>query len=274
MNKKKIGIISSAAILSLGWFTLIGNNLVSASKQPTQVKESKTTAKKAPSNLNEFKEIKQNAAKINQQFYAYPTVKMNSESSLVDYPNTFEGLLNKGELTVEGIVTNLSSYSSEHRPYTIAKIKVKKVLKGNQKYTNQEIRVMFLGGNITKKDLLAPVTDKTVMKVDQKEAQSNEMVTVAYAGNRLPKAGDELAAILTKAPKNANGIPGQFWGINFAEKGVFFKEANGQFLRTKAPKAIGGPSNSKPAKSQKDYAAEDDEKMNSGMNQLIKSQGN
>jgi len=227
---------------------------------------------------------KRQAEKINNKFYDHKLIHQEADMALVGYPSTFSELVDSGELTVDGEVTGLQDFVYENHPYTVASIFIESVLHGNNSQSNKTIRVMFMGGNITKKQMLAPVADKSFMNVSADDLNSSEVVTVEYGNNRLPRAGDQIALVLDKAPSGANKIPGEFWSPKFADKGTFFKNSNGQYKRTPEAKSVGGnssksatisldtiPSSNDQAngESQNEINRLDDEKMNSGMNRLI-----
>ncbi|MFC6176140.1 hypothetical protein ACFQAV_04780 [Companilactobacillus huachuanensis] len=166
----------------------------------------------------------------------------------------------------------MQSFVSNNIPYTIANVSVNQVLHGDSSQQDKTIRVMFLGGNITKKEMLAPVADKGFMDISKEDATSDEVVTIEYGNNRLPKAGEKIAIIISKAPKGANNIPGEFWTINFADKSTFFQDEDGQYRRIPEAKSFGGGSNKKSGgHSENEWNEKDDKKMNDGMNELINS---
>lgn len=212
---------------------------------------------------------KKAATQINAEFYSHEKVQSEAEMALVGYPATFSKLLKQGELTIIGEITGLKSYVFESHPYTVANVYVNKVLRGDTSKLGKTIRVMFVGGNVTKKEMLAPVADKSFIGVTGEEANSDEIVTVEYAGNRLPQAGEKVALILSKAPSGANNIPGKFWSPIFANKATFFQDSDGQYRRIPEQPSIGGSSDGTTGQSQNQFNQEDDEKMNKGMNDLI-----
>jgi len=245
---KKIILVIVAAIILFGGFTVYSIN---NSKRNNITSQKKVTLSK------------KSAKKINAKFYSHEKVQAASESALVNYPSTFSGLVDSGDLTVTGEVINLKSFVYEGHPYTIASLIVSNILKGDQKLLNKTIRVMFVGGNISKKEMLRSVPNNSTDGTD-----SDEIVTVEYDNNRLPRAGDKVALILSKAPAGANKIPRKFWGINFASKGIFFKDADGKYRRIPEKPSIGGGKSS--GTSNVSFNAADDKKMNNGMNDLIK----
>lgn len=165
---------------------------------------------------------------------------------------------------IEGKITGLESYVFENRPYTIAAVTINKVLHGDKSQLNKTIRVMFLGGNITRKEMLAAANYPSN---SSDNSNSEEIVTVEEENNRLPKAGERLAMVLSKLPAGTNNIPGKFWSPAFAYKSVFFRNSNGEYKRIPEAKSIGGGFRGSTSTNQLNQ--EDDEKMNNGMNALI-----
>lgn len=212
---------------------------------------------------------KKAATQINSEFYSHKKIQSGAEMALVGYPSTFSKLLKQGELTITGEITGLKSYVFESHPYTIANVYVNKILRGDTSKLGKTIRVMFVGGNITKKEMLAPVADKSFMGVTDEDANSDEIVTVEYTDNRLPKAGEKVALILSKVPSGANNIPGKLWSPIFANKATFFQDSDGQYKRTPEQPSIGGGSDGTTEQSQNQLNQEEDERMNKGMNDLI-----
>jgi len=195
---------------------------------------------------------KKTAEQVNRKFYSHEKIQAGAQLDFVGYPSTFSKMVDSGQLTIIGQVTGLNSFVSNDQPYTIADVGVQKVLHGDGSQKNKIIRVMFLGGNIA--------TENT----------SDEIVTVEYSENRLPKAGEKIATILSKAEAGTNNIPGKFWLTQFANKSVFFQDEDGKYRRIPEAKSIGGGA-SDSNWSQNDFKAKDDKKMNDGMNKLIKS---
>lgn len=165
---------------------------------------------------------------------------------------------------IEGKITGLESYVFENRPYTIAAVTINKVLHGDKSQLNKTIRVMFLGGNITRKEMLAAANYPSN---SSDNSNSEEIVTVEEENNRLPKTGERLAMVLSKLPAGTNNIPGKFWSPAFAYKSVFFRNSNGEYKRIPEAKSIGGGFRGSTSTNQLNQ--EDDEKMNNGMNALI-----
>lgn len=211
---------------------------------------------------------KQTAEKINHDFYNHEKVQASSEMSFIKYPSNFSKMVSSGQLTILGEITGLKSYVSNNQPYTIANIGVKQVLHGDKSKQNKIIKVMFLGGNIRKKEMLKPVADKKFMNISDKDVTSDELVTIEYSNNRLPKAGENVALILSKAEKGSNIIPDEFWEPLFVNKSIFFQDKDGKYRRIPEAKSFGGGSN-KNGFSQNDWNEQDDKRMNDGMNDLI-----
>ncbi|MFC6177129.1 hypothetical protein ACFQAV_09770 [Companilactobacillus huachuanensis] len=217
---------------------------------------------------------KKTVEQINHTFYSHEKVQQGAEMAFVGYPSTFSKLVDSGQLTITGEITGLKSFVFESHPYTIADVGVKRVLRGDNSQQNKIIRVMFLGGNITKKEMLAPVDDKEFMNIPKEDATSDEIVTVEYDNNRLPKAGEKVALILSKTQAGTNNIPGEFWLINFSNKSVFFQDEDGKYRRIPEKPSIGGSSEKNgesSSQSENDWDKKDDEKMNDGMNAMINS---
>lgn len=268
MNLKKRLILSCSIVLLLftGFTTYYVNNIRSKKISNEQVISKQKH--KLPKRFID----KKTAEQINRKFYSHEKVQAGAEMSFVKYPSTFSKLVASGQLTIIGEITDLKSYVSNSQPYTIANVGVRQVLHGDKSKQNKTIRVMFLGGNITKKEMLAPVADKKFMGVSKAEASSDEVVTIEYSNNRLPKAGEKIAMIISKSPKGANNIPGEFWDINFANKSTFFQDDDGLYRRIPEAKSFGGGSDEKSSGfSENDWNEQDDKKMNDGMNELIKS---
>ncbi|WP_137619778.1 hypothetical protein [Companilactobacillus heilongjiangensis] len=195
---------------------------------------------------------KRTAEQVNRKFYSHEKIQAGAQMDFVGYPSTFSKMVNSGQLTIVGQVTGSNSFVSNDLPHTIADVGVQKVLHGDSSQKNKIIRVMFLGGNIA--------TENT----------SDKVVTVEYSEDRLPRAGEKIAMILSKAESGTNNIPGEFWLTQFAHKSVFFQDKDGQYRRTPEAKSIGGGT-SDSNWSQNDFNAKDDKKMNDGMNKLINS---
>lgn len=195
---------------------------------------------------------KKTAEQINRKFYSHKKIQAGAQMDFVGYPPTFSKMVDSGQLTIIGQVTGLNSFIFNDQPYTIADVGVQKVLHGDSSQQNKIIRVMFLGGNIATGNA------------------SDEIVTVEYTEDRLPRAGEKIAMILSKAEAGTNNIPGEFWLTQFANKSVFFQYEDGKYLRTPEAKSIGGGA-SDSNWSQNDFNVKDDKKMNDGMNKLIKS---
>jgi len=212
---------------------------------------------------------KKTAEQINRKFYSHEEIQGGGEMAFVKYPSNFSKMIESGQLTIVGIITGLNSFVSDHQPYTIADVGVERVLRGDSSQQNKIIRVMFLGGNITKKEMLAPIADKNFMDTSEQEATSDEVVTVEQSNNRLPRAGEKVALVLSKTQAGTNNIPGEFWLTVFANKSIFFKDTDGQYRRTPEAKSFGGGGSGE--FSENDFNAKDDKKMNDGMNELINS---
>lgn len=260
--KKKLIISSIAAILLF----------VASTTYYSNVKTSNIAKEQVMANQKRNFIDKKTAEQINRKFYSHQKIQQGSEMAFVNYPTTFSKMVDSGQLTIIGEVTGLKSFVANNLPYTIANMGVKKVLHGDNSQLGKVIRVMFLGGNISQKELLAPVSDKKFMNMSNEEITSDKIVTVEYSNNRLPKAGDKIAMVLSKTPAGTNNIPGEFWMAHFANKSVFFQDDDGQYRRTPEAKSIGGGSSGKNNFSQNDWNQQDDEKMNDGMNKLILSQ--
>ncbi len=194
---------------------------------------------------------KKTAEQVNHKFYSHEKIQAGAQMDFVGYPSTFSKMVNSGQLTIIGQVTGLNSFVSNDQPYTIADVGVQKVLHGESSRQNKIIRVMFLGGNIA--------TENT-----------SKVVTVEYSENRLPRAGEKIAMILSKEEADTNNIPGEFWVTQFANKSVFFQDKDGQYRRIPEAKSIGGGTSDSNG-NQNDFNAKDDKKINDGMNKLINS---
>ncbi|APU71398.1 hypothetical protein [Companilactobacillus crustorum] len=250
--KLKLILSSITIVILLGGFAI---------HQTTDVNNRKTITKR-----QNIKKVlsKNDIERINNKFYSHKIEQQSAAIDFVNYPSTFSGLVNSGELTIEGKITGLESYVFENRPYTIAAVTINKVLHGDKSQLNKTIRVMFLGGNITRKEMLAAANYPSNSSDD---SNSEEIVTVEEENNRLPKAGERLAMVLSKLPAGTNNIPGKFWSPAFAYKSVFFRNSNGEYKRIPEAKSIGGGFRGSTSTNQLNQ--EDDEKMNNGMNALI-----
>lgn len=259
--KKKIVLSSILSILLItGLIPFYVHNKANNSGNSALIKD-KAANKIKNKDVNTLK----NAKEINDKFYSHKKINQSAENALVGYPSTFSGLINISQLVVVGQVTNLHSFVNRNMPNTIVDTKVKYVLKGDKGQTNKTIRVMFPGGNITRKALLSTVSDKPFMHISPEEANSEEIVTVNNPDMPLPKVGENFAFLLTKEPSGADNIPGEFWSIDFASKGLFPENAQGKYERIAKEPSIKDPS----GKPSRDLSQEDDIKMNHGMNELI-----
>ncbi|ERL65495.1 hypothetical protein [Schleiferilactobacillus shenzhenensis] len=211
---------------------------------------------------------------MNAAYYKHPVVNVGSEAAIVNYPDTFTQLINRSELSVEGVVGKLTARPYQQMAFTMADITVRKVLHGDQKFVGQTIPVLFSGGNISKKMLYSGIAMKDALqnKQDQETVNSQEIVTVQYTAERLPRVGDAVALVLARAPEGANGITEPVWGTSFGAKGIFFRTAAGDYERTPAtvPTGNGQESRSKRSTASADNDEQaDDEKMNAGMTELV-----
>ncbi|HIY92018.1 MAG TPA: hypothetical protein H9820_03615 [Candidatus Companilactobacillus pullicola] len=252
--KRKVMLISAILVLLLGGFTVYA--VTSRTNNITHEKRISKDKKAAPPK----KLSKAEAKKINDKFYSHKLINDGGLMDFVGYPSTFSGLVKSGDLTVDGEIIDLKSYVSDNRPYTVAKLRINDVLDGDsKKFNGKTIRVMFLGGNITRKEDAA----FSHLKVES-GTDPNEIITIENGNNRLPMAGDMVALILSKETSGTNNIPGKFWSISFACKGAFFQDSDGKYRRVPEPQGIGGGGGFEDLTSQKD-----DEKMNDAMNSLI-----
>ncbi|WP_334352513.1 hypothetical protein [Companilactobacillus sp. HBUAS56257] len=218
------------------------------------------------------KKIKNKSAKeINDSFYNHERLKQWVEMSYIKSVSTFSELIDVGELTFNGEVINLHSFVYDNVPFTIADMKIANVLRGTDFQKNKKIRVLFMGGNIKKKDLLAPVASKKFLHLSPEDINSEKIVTVEYGNIRLPRVGEKLALVVSKMPKGTDNIPGEFWGSVFNDKSVFFENKAGEYKLEQTPSSIGGGGT--PRSANDDLEKSKTEQMNKGMNQLIDQVG-
>ncbi|BDR58572.1 hypothetical protein [Xylocopilactobacillus apicola] len=133
---------------------------------------------KSTSDLNSKSKVK----KESKKYYSKTTNKkhykgeiynnVSTESLLKDYPDSFDELIGKGNMTIQGTVIDLKDNPVRKSPtlaFTIATIRVDKVLAGNDSKLNQNIKVMFPGGNMEKNVLLKDMADKEYLNSEQKK---------------------------------------------------------------------------------------------------------
>lgn len=243
--------------------TLVKNRTADKSKNK-HANHSKSSSKNAISTKS--------ANEINSKFYNHKKISHSAESALVGYPSTFLKLVDISQLTIDGQVINLHSFVDRDLAYTIADIRIQDVLKGDKSLTNKTIRVMFPGGNITKKAMLTDVANKSFMNISKEEANSEEIVTMEQADMPLPKAGQKYALLLHKEASGTNNIPGEFWSIDFGAKGMFPLNSQGLYKRVPPIKAIGGGGGGET--STYDIEVKENQKMEKGMNELIQKKRN
>lgn len=247
---KKIIILTTVVILLLGGITAfyVSNNANNITHEKTISKEKKNVLPKKLS--------KTAAKKINDEFYSHEIIKVGGSSSFVgEYPSTFSKLINNSELTVNGEIVGLKSYIYNNMPFTIVSLRIDNVLKGTDK-RNKIIHVMFLGGNITRKEDAASRNSKVPEGTDP-----NEIITLEFT--LLPRAGEKVALGLSKIPKGVNGTHEEFWSTTYAEKSTFFQDSDGKYRRVSETPPIADDGT-------RDLSGlKEDELMNNGMNDLI-----
>lgn len=245
-------LISAILVLLLGGFTAYAvtsktNNITHEKK----ISKDKKTA--PPKRLS-----KAEAKKINDKFYSHKIIDAGGDESCFvgEYPSTFSKLINKSELVVTGEVVGLNSYVSGNFPYTAVSLKIDNILKGDNKKLNKTIKVIFMGGNITRKK------DASInnFKLDE-NTDPNEIITIEYG--RLPRAGEQMALGLSKLPKETNDTQENSWITTYVEKSTFFQDSDGKYRRTPVPAPI-SDTGVRDLSGQKE-----DKKMNDAMNNLI-----
>ena len=251
-------------ILGLVVFSLSFISITTVIKNVTvnQTRDSKVSKAK-------LKKVK-SSKEINDNFFSHKKLKQGTEMSYIKSVSSFSELINMGELTFNGKVTNLHSFVYDNIPFTIADIKAVNILKGNVSHRNKIIRVLFMGGNIKKKDLYAN-QNKVFSHLSSEDINSEEIVTVEYGNIRLPRAGENVALVVSKMPKGTDNIPGEFWGSVFNDKSVFFENKAGEYKLEQTPSSIGGGGT--PGSANDDLEKSKAEQMNKGMNQLIDQAG-
>ncbi|KRO15744.1 hypothetical protein [Lacticaseibacillus saniviri] len=154
--------------------------------------------------------------------------------------NTFDDYINASQLTFLGTVTHLRSLVQSNMPYTLATVAVDQVLTGDPNKQGHTVDVMFMGGNITKKEMLAPVAMKPW--TDQQEAQSDDVVTVESADADLPQIGKHYAIILRAPEKNTRPFNVPYAWPVMEGRGVFTLDADGVYRQKKLIMPFGGDS--------------------------------
>lgn len=218
--------------------------------QPTQPTTMTTTVKKAPA----AKKAKSRQSNFYRQIYP-----ITGELTFVNYPENFAGLVATGDLTITGQVTALKSYvyqGSTVAAYTLATIKVQRILANSGSTKPKSIAVLFAGGNIRKNLLLSHVMMKDFISDEEKAAMnSTTLVTAKYSYCPLPQIDQKLAVIISREPAGTNGVEQSFYMPVFSGKSVFLKQANGHYARERIDQDV--------------PLSNDDALMNQGMTELV-----
>lgn len=211
-------------------------------------------------------------------FYKKEVKNILGDLKYSNYPDDFQGLIASGDMTILGTVMNLESYvyspygnDGPSNPFTMATIRIDKVLAGTS--NDKTVKVLFPGGNISKKALLVDVATKEwLTKEEREDAVSEEVITVKESYSPLPQLGESMALILGEAPHGANNIDETYYMASFAGKGVFLNN-DGTYEREPEVKTTGNGESAatglRTARSANVVTDTDDEIMNKGMNDLV-----
>lgn len=153
---------------------------------------------------------------------------------------TFDDYINASQLTFLGTVTHLRGFVQSNVPLTLATVAVDQVLTGDPSKQGHTVDVMFMGGNITKKQMLAPVAMK--LWTDPQEAQSNDVVTLESGDAELPQIGKRYAIILRAPEKDTRPFNVPFAWPVMEGRGIFALDADGVYRQKKLIMPFGGDS--------------------------------
>lgn len=150
----------------------------------------------------------------------------------VNYPTNFDDFVKAGDATITGTVKKVEPLVIDSTPYTVARIKVKKVLAGTKIKKGQTIKVVFYGGNLKKSEVTKSGNKKkgqNFLEVTDDKTIAKNTVTVEYPDSYLPEVGDQFALVLTKNPAGFHGYK-TFWEPLYGDKGIF-KKVDGKYFR-------------------------------------------
>ncbi|WP_125767908.1 hypothetical protein [Lapidilactobacillus wuchangensis] len=253
MKKTQLKIIGLVAVILLAAILVGKTTQLSLVQQPspaTTTKKAASVKKSAPA-----KKRQPDQKHFYKKIYPIPGVL-----EFINYPADFAGLVATGDLAIVGQVTALKSYvyqGSTVAAYTLATIKVQRILANSGKKSPKSIKVLFAGGNIRKDLLLGHLLTKDFISADEKAAMnSSALVTAKYSYCPLPQINQKLAVIVSHEPAGTNGVEQSFYMPVFSGKGVFLKQKDGRYARERIDKSM--PLN------------HDDGLMNQGMTELIK----
>lgn len=232
MKKLSTYVLGLATILTAGAVLTGCQEKSNAASKASSSQASSIKVTKNSSYQTKLAATKQTAAAKNKAYYKYPELKMIGNSMTAIYmetPVTFKEMVEESDLTISGVITDLTTIEKKG---VIATVLVDKVYQGNQKFENKTIKVRYGSGNVISKDFLktAKENDYKLTAKEQKTLESSDQVTIAYSENPLLKVGDEIAANLDvdgtlDDPAKQDTTPGGngTWIFKNGRAGLYFK---------------------------------------------------